>query len=152
MGWPALAESDNTPANWITIRAGKVFTFRSPAGTVQYTDGGRAIDSFVQMYRSPQFRLIFDYGHYSNDLSGYAAKRGYVTEKTEIDGRKAIIVTGPGLSVWDCEGYMSAVYLVASHTWWNGNPVSLSMTGCASTHEGIEILHALFHSLRFSGD
>jgi hypothetical protein len=142
MGGPAFAVSDNIPTDWVTIKAAKAFN----------TDGGHAIDSFVRMYRSPQFRLMFDYGYYSNDLSGLTAKRGYVTEKTEIDGREAIIVTGPGKSVWDCEDYMSAVYLVVSHSWWNGSTVRLSMIGCANTREGIETLHTLFHSLRFSND
>ena len=147
---PTLASEVAMPADWVIISAGKAFTFKAPADTVRYTDGGMAIDSFVRMYRNSQFTLMFDYGQWSNDLSGFKSKPGYVFDTAEIDGRKATVVTGPGGNSWGCNDYMSAVYLIVSHSWWSGRTIRLEMSGCTKDPKNLPLLHKVFESLHFS--
>mgnify|MGYP001071042867 FL=1 len=145
----AVANSVQPPKDWITIRAGNAFTFRAPPGTAPYSDGA-PIDSLVGMYRNSSFSLQYDYGLYSNDLSGIRSKPGYSTKETEIDSREAIIVTGRGEGFDGCNDYMSAVYLVVSHDWISGRTVKLMMSGCTKERNNLPMLHKVFHSLRIT--
>lgn len=136
-------------AGWVTISADGAFTFKAPPGTVPYNDGGVPIDSLVGQYVHPKFKLMFDYGQYSNDLSGLRADPRYTVTNEIIDGRKAIIVTGPGENRWDCD-HLIAMYMVVSHNWWNGRTTKLEINGCTRDPQAIPMLRQVFESIHFT--
>ncbi len=140
----ALPTAADEPAKgWVRITAGKAFTFEAPPDTVSVPVQG--IDSFVGQYRSASFELDFDYGPYSNDLSGYREDARFVSETETIDGKHAVIVTGPN-SDPQCSHY-TGVYVLLSQQGWN--KTALMMEGCAFKPSGIDDLHRLFRSLHF---
>ncbi|HEY4115424.1 MAG TPA: hypothetical protein VGM17_15315 [Rhizomicrobium sp.] len=141
-----------TSANWKAISAGNAFTFLAPPDTAPYSDGGKAIDSFVGMYRNAKFTLMFDYGRWSNDLSGLSSRPGYTTEQARIDGQDAIIVSGRGGNFNGCTDYMSAVYIVVSPSFGSGGTTRLMMSGCTRDVGALPDIQAVFRSLRFSTD
>ncbi|HEX3666216.1 MAG TPA: hypothetical protein VHU23_13410 [Rhizomicrobium sp.] len=144
-----LERPSPAPPGWKTITAGTFFSFSAPDDTTAFSDVGMTFDSFAGMFHNSQFVLNFDYGLHSNDLSGQQNKSGYISEQTEIDGRKALIVTGPGGEMDGCRDYMSGVYLVVERNWWTGRETRFNMIGCARTVQGLEMLHQVFHSLHF---
>lgn len=74
------------PADWQTIKAGELFTFKAPPDLKQEKIQGT--DSFVQKYVSETMVLSFDYGWHSDPMD----REGYERTKTTIDGREAYIV------------------------------------------------------------
>ncbi len=139
---PALAAADD----WITVKAGKAFTFEAPADIQPIPVQG--IDSFVGQYGSARFSLLFDYGAYSNSLGGPDENPGFDIEKTMIDGRRALIITGPARDAsGDCE-FETDVYVVVQEG--SPPPVALTMTACSNGYAGVVQLHRLFKSLKFS--
>jgi hypothetical protein len=151
-GAAAVGDDATAPPGWVMIAAGKAFTFEAPRDTARYSGGGTALDSFVEMFRNTDFELGFDYGQFSNDLSGFRAKRNFSFQQTIIDGRQALIVTGPANNDWGCHDYVSAVYIVVSHSRWSGRTTRLEMNGCTKSTEKLRMLHEVFHSLHFLDD
>jgi hypothetical protein len=145
--------------NWIELKAGNAFTFRAPPRTTSVPVQG--IDSFVGMYVNPPFKvgfpfgsdfwIGFDYGIWSNNLHGLRDDPRFAEEVIEVDGRDAVMVTGPGGgdSTWGCSGHLTAIYVVVSRSWRNP-PVALQMHGCAGVPEAVPILHQIFKTVRFT--
>jgi hypothetical protein len=148
---PAVAAQDETvdTAHWVKLSTGDAFTFEAPAGTVEYRDG-MPIDSFAQSYRGPGFTLSFDYGAYSNDLRNQKALPAYHAEEIVIDGRKGVLITGPGRNLWGCHDTVTAAYVVVRHEGLFGAAIRFQIDGCAATPEGIATLHAIFRTIRFT--
>jgi hypothetical protein len=83
--------SDSTvkvPDTWVTINAGKAFSFRAPPELVEQPVQG--IDSLVGKYDSPTLELLFDYGRYSDPLES-EDYREWKFRNTTIDGKRAKI-------------------------------------------------------------
>jgi hypothetical protein len=134
--------------DWKPIAIGKYFSFEAPASTKKCPNSAKPEDSIVEEFCGPGFRLGFDYGPYSYDLSGYNGAIDYALEHLTIDGRTAFMVTGPGGNAWGCKKRVTAVYLVVSKGY--GQSTKLEMHGCASKPEVIGDLQRIFRSLKFS--
>lgn len=145
----SLPASAADTADWVTFSAGNAFTFKVPPGTVPYNDGGIAPDSLIGQLAHPEFKLMFDYGLYSNDLGDMRADPRYSIENEVIDGRKAVLVTGPGENNWGCRDELIAMFMVVSHNWWNGRTIRLEMNGCARDTQTISVLRQVFKTVRF---
>src|SRR6202000_1378609 len=92
------AEEISDMSNWVTLSAGNAFSMRAPADTKFKKI--QAIDSFASAFENPKFEINFDYGLYSNTLSDMRSDPAYKSEDILMDGRKGILVTGPGKGQW----------------------------------------------------
>lgn len=87
----AGAQPPTIPPSWVTVDA-RQFTFSAPPDlrTVRV----QGIDSFVGRYTNQTIDLSFDYGRYSDPLTGHHKQQpNYTTEHTKVDGHRAVIVT-----------------------------------------------------------
>src|SRR5262249_38507496 len=138
----------------------------------------RGDDSFVGRFSGPGFQLGFDYGLYSNDLHEMRADPRFVVDSLVIDGRPAIVATGPSVGPpyrWGCAAaHLTALYVSVSPEpyrderslldrlmdLYDANVLrepprdprtfrALEMDGCAESAEAIDTLHIIFRSLRF---
>jgi hypothetical protein len=146
-GLACCREATIPPQGWIEIKAGDTFTFYAPPGTKLANPDGVPFDSFVQKYSNSNFVIIFDYGYYSHKLDDYASNASYTAQSIQIDGRNALIVTGPGDGGWGCNGRMTALYVV-DHC--SGPEVAaLEMNACTDDPKELPTLHRLFQTIRF---
>lgn len=136
----ATAASAEPADDWVTTKAGQAFTFEAPPDLRSVPVQG--IDSFVGRYKGDRLALQFDYGLYSNTLQDLREDPRYEAETVEIDGRQAVILTGPANTG---DGLCAAMYVVDRE-----NPkVALEMDGCANGYAGMVQLQRLFRSVRF---
>jgi hypothetical protein len=75
------------PADWQTLDAAGIFTFRAPLDLQQVPVQG--VDSIVGHYASPTLDVGFDVGTYSDPMD----REGYVQRRVRVDGRRARLVT-----------------------------------------------------------
>jgi hypothetical protein len=80
-------EPVKAPPSWVKNDVG-VFTFYTPPDLVDFKSGGAAIDSYVREYKSTNIYLSFDYGSYSNSLSGNSDSN-CTYSNSDIGGRPA---------------------------------------------------------------
>lgn len=136
----AGAASAEPADDWVTIKAGRAFRFEAPPDLKSVPVQG--IDSFVGRYRADRFALQFDYGLYSNSLQSLREDPRYEAETFELDGRQAVILTGPADGG---DGFCAAMYVVVRES----PKTALEMDGCANGHAGMLQLQRLFRSVRF---
>jgi hypothetical protein len=80
---------------WVVIPADHSFTIEAPRGTKFRRDHG--IDSYVSGFIGPGFSIEFDYGAYSYDFANERNNPRFQFVTTVVGGRRAIIVSGPGV-------------------------------------------------------
>jgi hypothetical protein len=97
------------PGNWSRVDAGP-FTFLAPPDVRATPLNGEPVDSFVRKFRGQAVDLMFDYGLYSNPLSGEAHGNFHSHGET-IDGRTATLVSYTAKP----EGEFRFQYFVAVH-------------------------------------
>lgn len=98
----------SVPEDWKKIDAEGHFTFFLPPGMEKGADRGR--DSYVEVYRSADMRVSFDYGQWSNTLKDFAEKPEYQEVRTKIAGKRAKVVT-----FYDPESSYEYKYVAAAH-------------------------------------
>lgn len=143
--------------DWIELKEANAFTFRAPSGTTKMPVQG--YDSLVGAYVNPPFRvgvpygtnfsIGFDYGVWSNNLSDHRNDPRFSKENVGVDGRTAIIVTGPGSGEWGCSDHLTAMYVVILQ-YQRQQPVALEMHGCTKDVSQIPTIHQIFKSVRFT--
>jgi hypothetical protein len=80
-------EPVKAPLSWVKNDVG-AFTFYTPPNLVDFKSGGAAVDSYVREYKSETIYLSFDYGAYSNSLSGNSDSN-CTYSRADIGGRRA---------------------------------------------------------------
>jgi hypothetical protein len=83
---PTMPEPPLPTGPWVLTHAGTAFAFYLPPGMEHVPLEG--VDSFVGRYERAAMRVEFDYGWYSNPLTGPAER----VEETVIDGRQCRMV------------------------------------------------------------
>ena len=144
---PALARADQVmwaDMGWTEIRAGNAFAMTAPPGTVYRELSGE--DIFIGEFVHPDFKIGFEYGLWAKNLDGL--KKGYARETAVLDGRPAIIVSGPGNGKFDCQDNLVAAYVKDIQAGVLA-PVSFQIHGCAKDAREIPIMKRMFKSLRF---
>ncbi|MDQ0464685.1 hypothetical protein QO010_002469 [Caulobacter ginsengisoli] len=140
LGGAALAQDDG----WITVKAGNAFTFEAPAD-IQLLPV-KSEDGFFGHYESARFGFDFEYGLYAAGMDYLRSKPGYDAEDTVIDGRKAVIFTGP------IEGVENCTFETSAYVWVEPEKrpgLKLAINACSNGYAGVVQLHRLFKSLRF---
>jgi len=145
---PVRLESSAPPSSWVGIVADHAFTFYVPPGSDLKLLPGRPIDSFARRYAGATFRLAFDYGRWSNKLSDFVGDPRYRSTSALIDGRRALIVTGPGLGQWDCHDDLAAVYVIDHAE--GRQPIALEMDACTRDPRQLETVQAIFRTIKFT--
>lgn len=160
----------NVPSDWIIVDAGTAFSLRAPQSTEFVPAVG--IDSFLGSIRGPGFLMDFDYGNYSNSLSGengiYPSSAQWIT----IDGKAAVILssdtvqTEPGCLTEPLLAPSVPYHFVGVHVPDVGpkrsilervlrlgdalrNPIKLTIYGCVSRPEDVAIVKNIFRTITF---
>ena len=81
----------DVPAGWAEIRVDEKFAFALPPGMAPVET--RSLDSNVQRWEGQGLVVHFDYGRFSDPLTLYARKPGYVASTERIAGRTASVVS-----------------------------------------------------------
>lgn len=146
--WSAACSTadEAIPPDWITVTAGAAFTLHAPPGTVFAPLRGE--DSFVGTFKHPAFKIGFDYGLYSNDLSKLRSDPRFATSTASVDGRSAIIVTGRSDGAWGCRDHLAAMYVGGVHESGSGR-IRLEIHGCTADPAYVPALVKMFRSVRF---
>jgi hypothetical protein len=139
----AHAEAAEPSGSWTRFKAGNAVSFEAPPETKPGPVQG--IDSFVGRYAGDNMSIDFDYGRYSDTLSGFLADARFTQERGKIDGKPSLVVTGPGEG--DCPR-ISLVYIVV-HAKARAR-TALTIRGCANGDAGVRDLQRLFQSVQFS--
>lgn len=92
---------------------------------------------------------MFDYGPYSNTLAEMRADPDYKVDDIIIDGRKGLLVTGPGKNAWGCKDLVTAAYVVVAHKPGMWGDTRLEISGCTKSPEVISTLHEIFRTITF---
>lgn len=139
------------PSDWVqlaaTARSGKTeFTLRAPPGTLYVPQQG--IDSFVGDINGSDFRLGFDYGAYTNDMSD-AEHDGSKFLKTQVDGREALLVAGRSVeNINGCHGYFVGFYMrVHGRDVLHNFPAALGLFGCAKDAAAVDLVWTVFRTI-----
>jgi len=146
-----MAQPSNAPPagvaepseNWPRFNAGNAFSFEAPPEAKAIPEQG--IDSFVGRYAGDRISIDFDYGRYSDRLSGFLADERFTHSRGKIDGKPSLVVTGPGDD--ECPR-LSLVYIVVQAK--ARSRTALTIRGCAKDDAGVADLHRLFQSIKFS--
>lgn len=78
------------PSGWVEVASNCNFSFRAPKDLVR--NDVKGIDSCVGSHKSESLTFSYDYGRYSNSLSGYNAKPNFSESNVLIDGTPAKLV------------------------------------------------------------
>ena len=135
------------PSAWQTIDAGP-FTFQAPATMRRVPSEG--VDSDVAEFRDRNIHLSFDFGSYSNNLSGWPPST--ITVKTAIDGRPARIGT-VAHSFGHRFPHSTGVYIAdvwGAETPPEDFPAHLHMFASCRTSADCLVAQRIFRSLRFA--
>ena len=148
--WSTPAVRGAEPAGqWETFNADDDFTFRAPVGTRLVRQ--RGTDSHIGKIVGPGFDLNFDFGMYSNDLSGVRSLPGYVAQKVVINGHPGMFITAlennhylVGVYVKD----LSCAHMVVGlgcRGW-----ISFDVHGSATDSKSVGTVRRLFETIAFA--
>src|SRR3569833_340632 len=126
----------------VTLSAGDAFTIEVPRSTRYRPLRGE--DSFVGAFDDPRFKITLDYGMYSNSLDDLRSDPAYSVEHTRIDGRDAILVSGPAKGQWGCESgsTLVAAYMVVR------DATRREIDACTQASANVQTLKLIFASIR----
>ena len=106
----------------------------------------KGIDSCVAEFKSSKMRLAIDYGSYSGAYKSDGTTVDFKEEFTEIDGKKAQLVTFKDTR--DSRRFVAGLYVLI-HEAQNGMNTSLNMSIRVKSAEDLETARHVFQSLRF---
>lgn len=136
------------PKGWVKLDLEGRFSLYVPPGV--YHHPLRGIDSYVGEIVGPNFALTFDYGFYSNDLSGFASVPGYREVRFSADGHPAFIRSTPGVNgATDIGVYVPQAHcgrlIVGIRCDWD----ALEIEGTAHSPGEAATIAAMFRTLQF---
>lgn len=133
---------------WKRVDAGASFSFWLPEDMQQQRATG--IDSLVGEYRSPNMRITFDYGLYSNPLTSYSNSSGCEEDTTTISGRDARIVECKKARSDSTYEYFAAIHFSEVHpAAEGGGSVKLTMEAEFNQEGDLETARKILESIAF---
>ena len=131
------------PDGWKEIRAGSSFSLYAPPGTTFRPE--RGVDSFVGVFDGTNFKITFDYGAYSNSLSGYAADPRYRVEHFGVGSKLALFVVGPSEGQDGCESGKAIADMYLLHR----TNDRLEISACMDSDKQTGTIRSIFRTIRF---
>jgi len=86
-----VAQAADTPADWVEVAAGPMFTMHAPAGTT--FERVRTGDAFAGTIHGPGFDLVVEFGYHREDLKNPAGGANPAAAKALIDDKPGSIIT-----------------------------------------------------------
>jgi hypothetical protein len=105
----------------------------------------KGIDSCVADFKNSRMRLAIDYGSYSGAYKNDGTTSDFKEEFTEIDGKKAQLVTFKDRRD---RKFVAGLYVLI-HEAQDGMKTSLNMSISVKSEEDLETARHIFQSLRF---
>lgn len=112
------------------------------------TQNVKGIDSCVAEFRNGNIRLAIDYGLYGGEYKHDSTTFDFKEESTEIDGKKAQLVTFKDRP--DSRKLVAGLYVLIYEAS-DKMKISLNMTINLKSREYLEIAKRIFSSVRFDG-
>lgn len=137
----AWAAGENTNRTALKRIDATYFTFDIPADMVKTKVQG--MDSHVDEYQSPNVRLGFDFGRYSDPLDYDERLPGYAAVAIRVDGRRARIVTFRQNDGWFTAIHFRDAGSIATER------MKLTMRASCSTDRELKVAKDIFTSIRF---
>lgn len=132
----------SAPLGWKRFQEGDKFSFSAPKNLESQETHG--IDSFAGQYNSPDLKLQFDYGMYSDPLEN-TSPDDFKAEKAMIGGHEARIVTFRSAGLEPEFSYWAGVHFPDL-----GDRVKLTMLVRSAKAQGQKKAKIIFHSIRFN--
>src|SRR5262245_61170663 len=83
--------ADATPADWVEVMAGPMFTVHAPPGTT--FERVRTGDAFAGTFHGPGFELAVEFGYHREDLKTPDSVKNATMQNVTLDDKPGTIVS-----------------------------------------------------------